>query len=95
MDSETGVDVALDPSANAYITGTAYSNDLPAAGFFQSTLNGAHSPPNQNPNVFVAKFNTSLSNGASLIYATYIGANGNTKGTGGNWRRRPRIRHRG
>ena len=38
IDSETGVDVALDPSANAYITGTAYSNDLPAAGFFQSTL---------------------------------------------------------
>ncbi len=83
IDSETGVDVALDPSANAYITGTAYSNNLPTAGFFQSTLNGAHSPPMQNPNVFVAKFNTSLSSTASLIYATYIGANGNTKGTGG------------
>ena len=61
IDSETGVDVALDPSANAYITGTAYSNNLPAAGFFQSTLNGAHSAPSQNPNVFVAKFDTSLS----------------------------------
>ena len=82
IDSETGVDVALDPSANAYITGTAYSNNLPTAGFFQSTLNGAHAAPNQNPNVFVAKFDTSLSNAASLIYATYIGANGNTKGTG-------------
>ena len=82
IDSETGVDVALDPSANAYITGTAYSNNLPTAGFFQSTLNGAHAAPNQNPNVFVAKFNTSLAKTASLIYATYIGANGNTKGTG-------------
>ncbi len=79
IDSETGVDVALDPSANAYITGTAYSNNLPAAGFFQSTLNGANSPPSQNPNVFVAKFDTTNSGGASLIYATYIGANGNTK----------------
>ncbi|WP_425156576.1 choice-of-anchor D domain-containing protein [Candidatus Binatus sp.] len=79
IDSETGVDVALDPSANAYITGTAYSNNLPAAGFFQSTLKGANSPPSQNPNVFVAKFDTSNSGGASLIYATYIGANGNTK----------------
>ena len=78
-DSETGVDVALDPSGNAYITGTAYSNDLPTAGFFQSTLNGANSPPSQNPNVFVAKFDTNLSGNASLIYATYIGANGNTK----------------
>jgi len=83
VDSETGVDVALDPSANAYITGTAYSNNLPAAGFFQGTLNGAHSPPDQNPNVFVAEFDTSLSSTASLKYATYIGANGNTKGTGG------------
>jgi hypothetical protein len=79
MDSETGVDIALDPSSNAYITGTAYSNDLPAAGFFQSTLKGANSPPSQNPNVFVAKFNTADSGGASLVYATYIGANGNTK----------------
>lgn len=78
-DSETGVDIALDPSGNAYITGTAYSNNLPAAGFYQSTLKGANSPPSQNPNVFVAKFDTSLSGNSSLIYATYIGANGNTK----------------
>ena len=96
MDSETGVDVALDPSAHAYITGVAYSNNLPAAGFFQATLLGANSPPNQNPNVYVAKFDTTKSNGASLIYATYIGANGNTKAAAA-WqgRRRPRIRHRG
>ena len=95
-DSETGVDVALDPSGNAYITGTAYSNNLPTAGFFQSTLNGANSPPSQNPNVFVAKFDTSLSGNASLIYATYIGANGNTKAGGARQgRRRPRLRHRG
>jgi hypothetical protein len=79
MDSETGVDISLDPSANAYITGTAYSDNLPAAGFFQSTLKGANSPPSQNPNVFVAKFDTADSGAASLIYATYIGANGNTK----------------
>jgi len=79
MDSETGVDVALDPSSNAYITGTAYSDNLPAGGFFQSSLKGANSPPSQNPNVFVAKFDTSDSGSASLIYATYIGANGNTK----------------
>jgi hypothetical protein len=81
IDSETGVDVALDTASppNAYITGTAYSDNLPAAGFFQSTLKGANSPPSQNPNVFVAKFDTSNSGSASLIYATYIGANGNTK----------------
>jgi hypothetical protein len=78
-DSETGVDVALDPSGNAYMTGSAYSNDLPTAGFYQSTLNGANSPPSQNPNVFVAKFDTTNVGASSLIYATYIGANGNTK----------------
>ena len=83
MDSETGVDVALDSSANAYITGTAYSNNLPASRFLPEYAYGAHSTPDQNPNVFVAKFNTSLSNGASLVYATYLGANGNTKGSGG------------
>lgn len=82
MDSETGVDVALDSSANAYITGAAYSNNLPTADFFQSTLEGAFSPPDQNPNVYIAKFDTSLSGASSLKYATYVGANGNTKTAG-------------
>jgi len=79
IDSETGVDLALDSSAKAYITGTAYSNDLPTTDFYQPALAGANSPPSQNPNVFVAKFDTTMLNQNSLVYATYIGANGNTK----------------
>src|SRR5271156_117569 len=79
IDSETGVDLALDYSAKAYIVGTAYSNDLPTADFYQPALAGANSPPSQNPNVFVAKFDTTQVNQNSLRYATYIGANGNTK----------------
>jgi hypothetical protein len=80
MVAETGLDIALDSASppNAYITGSAYSNDLPTAGFFQPMLAGANAPPKQNENVFVAKFDTNLSNASSLVYATYIGAQGNT-----------------
>ena len=76
--AEGGLDVALDSASppNTYITGTAYSNDLPTAGFFQPMLAGDSSPPTQNPNVFIAEFNTNESNGASLIYATYLGGAG-------------------
>jgi hypothetical protein len=84
IDSETGVDLALDSSAKAYITGSAYSNDLPTHGALSMTaafpsLLGANSPPSQNPNVFVAKFDTTLSGASSLVYATYLGSNGDTK----------------
>ncbi|MGC1399114.1 choice-of-anchor D domain-containing protein [Candidatus Binatus sp.] len=84
IDSETGVDLALDSSAKAYITGSAYSNDLPTHGALSETaafpsLLGANSPPTQNPNVYVAKFNTTLSGASSLVYATYLGSNGDTK----------------
>ena len=81
--ADVGFDVALDSSAKAYITGSAYSNDLPTLGAssmtpFQSTLMGANATPMQNENAFIAKFDTTKSNAASLIYATYLGAQGDT-----------------
>jgi hypothetical protein len=77
--ADVGLDVALDSNNNAYVTGTAYSNNFPTtAGAFQTTLNGANSPHTQNPNAFVAEFNTTLSNNASLVYATYLGGAGDT-----------------
>ncbi len=77
--ADVGLDVALDPSGNAYVVGTAYSNDLSITpGALQSSLAGANSPPKQNPNVFIAKFNTALSGSNSLVYATYLGAAGDT-----------------
>jgi Abnormal spindle-like microcephaly-assoc'd, ASPM-SPD-2-Hydin len=79
IDSETGVDVAVDSAGKAYITGSAYSNDIPTKNAFQSVLAGANSPPTQNENVFIAKFDTTMSNGNSLVYATYLGATGDTK----------------
>ena len=79
-ESDMGLGLALDSSNNAYVTGVAFSNDFPHPGAFQTTLEGANSPPDQNPNVFIAKFNytDAASNAASLIYATYLGAAGDT-----------------
>jgi len=79
--AESGLDVALDGATppHAYITGSAYSTDLPTASFFQPNQDGT---ANQNPNVFIAKFDTSMSDGSSLIYATYLGAKGNTTALG-------------
>jgi hypothetical protein len=85
MVADVGFDVAIDTSSppKAYITGSAYSNNLPTQGAlsetpFQSTLDGANAPPSQNPNVFIAKFDPSMSGAASLVYATYLGAQGDT-----------------
>src|SRR5277367_5757014 len=74
--SDAGLDVALDPSNNAYVTGTTFSTDFPTRNEFQGTLSGFNSPPSQNPNAFVSKFNYALSGDASLIYSTYYGGSG-------------------
>jgi len=76
--ADVGLDVAVDRNHRAYITGSAYSNDLPTMGAFQATNNGANAVPLQNPNVFVAKFDPTQTGANSLIYATYLGAMGDT-----------------
>jgi len=77
-ESDAGLAVALDSTNHAYVTGMAFSNDFPHPNAFQTSLQGANSPPSQNPNVFIAKFDTTLSGSASLIFASYLGANGDT-----------------
>jgi hypothetical protein len=79
--SDVSLDVALDGTTGmAYIVGSAESNDLPGvSGFFQSTLDGNFAPPNQNPNVMIAKFDTTKSGPASLVYATYEGGEGDKR----------------
>ena len=79
--ADVSLDVALDGTTGmAYIAGSAESNDLPGvSGFFQSTLDGNFAPPNQNPNVMIAKFDTTKSGAASLVYATYEGAKGDER----------------
>ncbi len=74
--ADVGLDVALDPSNDAYVTGIAYSNDFPRIGGLASGDTGANSPSKQNPVSFVSKFNTTQSNAASLVYSTYLGGSG-------------------
>ena len=76
--SDAGLDLAVDPAGKVYVAGVAYSNDLTTNSAVQSTLNGVNAPPMQNPNMFVAKFDPARGSANSLIYATYLGAAGDT-----------------
>lgn len=64
--SETGVDIAVDASGNAYVTGTTYSSDFPAVNAYQSTCNSC---PNGST-VFITKVNPT---GSSIVFSTYLG----------------------
>ncbi|MBV9210763.1 MAG: SBBP repeat-containing protein, partial [Acidobacteria bacterium] len=61
--AEVAYDLALDASANIYLTGTTTSNNFPVtAGAFQMVNGGS--------DAFVAKMNPQ---GSGLVYATYLG----------------------
>jgi Beta-propeller repeat len=72
--------IALDNNGNAYITGITYSTNFPAypistipqlASVFQRTIGGGQY------DAFVTKFDIN----GETAYATYLGGNGNEKGT--------------
>lgn len=61
---DIGQGIAIDSQGHAYVTGYTYSIDFPVTpGAFQTTNAGSY-------NVFITKFS---SDGASLIYSTYLG----------------------
>lgn len=69
---ETGVSVAIDGSGNIVVAGTTTSSDLKGtASRLQPNL--APGPPGHS-NGFIAKFDPT---GQNLIWATYLGGNGN------------------
>jgi hypothetical protein len=74
--ADVGLDVAVDQSLDAYVVGTAYSNDFPRMNAFQNSDEGAILDSQQNPNVFVSEFDTAQSGAASLVYSTYVGGSG-------------------
>jgi hypothetical protein len=67
--------IAVDSSANAYLTGLTYSVDFPTRNALQGAVGGAG-------DAFVTKVNTRAAGPASLLYSTYLGGSGLDQGNG-------------
>lgn len=67
--AEYGGDVAVDNAGNAYITGGTLADDFPPKNALQNTIGSAGGPAD----AIVAKFDTTQSGNASLIFSTYLG----------------------
>jgi hypothetical protein len=69
--------MAVDPSGNVYLGGESTADNLPTtSGSYQPTCNTyTNGGVAACSNFYVAKFDPTQSGAASLIYATYIGAN--------------------
>lgn len=68
----TGVDIKLDASGNAYITGATNSKNFPTNQAFQPTLS-------DNLDAFITIIN---SDGLSLLFSSYLGGSGYDYGSG-------------
>ena len=72
--SDLAIDLKLGPNNTVFVTGLAYSSNFPTTpGVFQPSNEAS---PNITPNAFVAKFDTTKSGAASLVYSTYLGGAG-------------------
>jgi hypothetical protein len=71
---EVAYDLALDGSGNVYLTGQAYSADMPLKNAFDATLGGTY-------DAFVAKFDLSQTGANSLLYSSLFGGSGSEYGT--------------
>jgi beta-propeller repeat-containing protein/centrosomal CEP192-like protein len=70
--NDLGTGIALDSSADAYVTGGTSSSDFPTTRPLQAAFGG-------NEDAFVAKLNPT---GATLAYSTYLGGSGADGGNG-------------
>jgi hypothetical protein len=75
-DEDVGYGIAVDGSANAYVTGVTYSSNFPVTGgALQSTYAGAG-------DAFLTKVNTTAAGAPSLLFSTYFGGSGLDQGNG-------------
>jgi hypothetical protein len=63
--SDSGIQVAVDASGNAYVTGITLSADFPTVNSYDGTISAGN-------DAFVSKLSAA---GSGLIYSTYIGGN--------------------
>jgi len=76
-DTELASGVAVDNSGRAYVAGYTFSANFPTRNPLQATFGGGGS------DAFVAKYDTTLSGSASLVYATYLGGSGSDSNEAG------------
>jgi hypothetical protein len=76
-DEEIGYGIAVDSSANAYVTGLTYSTNFPVVNALQSTYGGAG-------DAFLVKVNTdgSGTGPGPLLYSTFLGGSNLDQGNG-------------
>ncbi|MEP7288199.1 MAG: SBBP repeat-containing protein [Chloroflexota bacterium] len=71
---DNGIEIAVDSSGSAYVTGSTNSADFPTTtGAFQTTFSGGFD------DAFVVKLNAA---GSGLVYGTYLGGSGDDNGAG-------------
>ncbi len=72
--TETGIDIDVDSSQNAYVIGRTASNDFPPVNAFDSTYSGG-----TDEDAFVTRINAA---GSALVYSTYLSGNFGARGCG-------------